>query len=339
MLRSERSARLEAWATTKPLPHHERSRRSPADRGGAHRALRAVLSLAGHHHRHDGRCVDGAGDDHRQRRGARCHGRLRHRPGQGAVDVVGLHGDDDRRHADQCVAERHPGRAPHLRGRAVLLLGGRADGRLGADRGCADLRPRPAGLQCGRGAASGHGHDLHCLSAGASRHGDGRVRPGRRLRAGDRPDAGRVDDRILLVALRLLHLAAVLRRRRRARHGLHADPADPQGHPAVRLAGLRASLHRAAGPDDRHRRRPARGLGLRRDRVPAGARGRGHRGLRVLGALHAAGAARRAHLRKCGVRRGSPDRLHLRRRHDGLDLHHPGLRADHHRLHAASWPG
>ena len=43
------------------------------------------------------------------------------------------------------------------------------------------------------------------------RHGDGRVRPGRRVRAGHRPDPGRPDDRVLLLALRLLHLAAVLR--------------------------------------------------------------------------------------------------------------------------------
>ena len=46
--------------------------------------------------------------------------------------------------------------------------------------------------------------------------GDGHLWPRRRVRAGDRPDAGRPDDRVLLVALRLLHLAAVLRHRRRA---------------------------------------------------------------------------------------------------------------------------
>ena len=47
------------------------------------------------------------------------------------------------------------------------------------------------------------------------RHGDGRLRPGRGVRAGHRPDPGRPDDRVLLLALRLLHLAAVLRDRRR----------------------------------------------------------------------------------------------------------------------------
>ena len=79
-----------------------------------------------------------------------------------------------------------------------------------------DLRPRPAGLQRRHRAAAGDGDHLHRLPGRAARHGDGRVRPRRRVRAGDRPDPGRPDDRVLLLALRLLHLAAVLRARRRA---------------------------------------------------------------------------------------------------------------------------
>ena len=44
----------------------------------------------------------------------------------------------------------------------------------------------------------------------------------------------------------------------------------PEPHPALRLAGLRAAVHGAVRPDDRHRRRPARGLELRRHRAAAG---------------------------------------------------------------------
>ncbi len=51
---------------------------------------------------------------------------------------------------------------------------------------------------------------------------------------------------------------------------------------------------------------------------------------------HSARAARRAHLRQHRILGRRPHRLHLRRRHDGLDLHHPGVRADHHRLHAVA---
>ena len=58
--------------------------------------------------------------------------------------------------------------------------------------------------------------------------------------------------------------------------------------------------------------------------------------LHPVGAAHAARAARRAHLRQHRVLGRRHDRLHLRRRHDGLDLRHPGVRADHHRLHAAA---
>ena len=50
---------------------------------------------------------------------------------------------------------------------------------------------------------------------------------------------------------------------------VHADAADPAPDPAVRLAGLRAPLRGAVRPDDRHRRRPARGLDLRHHRAAA----------------------------------------------------------------------
>ena len=94
---------------------------------------------------------------------------------------------------------------------------------------CADLRPHPAGLQRRRRPAAGDGDHLHGLPARAARHGDGRVRPRRGVRAGDRPDAGRADDRVLLLALRLLHLAAVLRPGRGAGPVLHADAAACRG--------------------------------------------------------------------------------------------------------------
>ena len=66
------------------------------------------------------------------------------------------------------------------------LLGG-----IGADRRQPDLRPRPAGLQRRRRPAPGDGHDLHRLSARTARHGDGRLWPRCRVRAGHRPNSGR----------------------------------------------------------------------------------------------------------------------------------------------------
>ena len=84
-------------------------------------------------------------------------------------------------------------------------------GGMAPTEDCADLLPRPAGFQRRRRPAAGDGHHLHRLPARPPRHGDGRVRPGRGVRAGHRPDPGRPDDRVLLLALRLLHLAAVLR--------------------------------------------------------------------------------------------------------------------------------
>ena len=65
---------------------------------------------------------------------------------------------------------------------------------------------------------------------------------------------------VFYISLPFCALAAVL--------GLFFMPSRPMpaADPAVRLAGLRAVVRRAAGADDRDRRRPARGLGLRHHR-------------------------------------------------------------------------
>ena len=133
--------------------------------------------------------------------------------------------------------------------------------RVGPEPCRADHRPRPAGDHRRRVAAELPGDHYRQLCPGKARPGLCRLRRGRRFRAGDRADLGRLDHRQFHLALGVpgeragRHHAVDARRprpRRPARSG-RAAPGAPRRQTRSRLPGLRAAPDRDGGVADRAR--------------------------------------------------------------------------------------
>ncbi len=193
------------------------------------------------------------------------------------------------------------------------------------------------GFKAGIASVVGHGHDLHRPPAGLPRHGDGQWRPGVVFAPAIGPTLGGLMIEyfswryVFFISLPFCVVAAVLGLR------VHADsgsipkvipPFDWLGFALLRTALLGLMTGIADGQ---------RGLELPTPSCSGWSSARWPRSPFVCWELYTPRALLDVRIfGNVEFSAAAPHRLHLRRRHDVIDLHLPRLRADHHRLHAAA---